>query len=89
MKPHHITERKKARTAIYRAVYGDQTWSLDSKTKRSNLPWSDPSRHRPQGWSPQDAIGTLKAYREAANLDHFAASMVAHELGLDIHEVLA
>ena len=86
-KPLHIQSRKDARTALYRAVFGDQNWNANGK--RSNLPWSDPTRSRPQGWSPQDALATVRSYKDLANLDHFAAAMVAHELQVEIQEVLA
>lgn len=80
--------RKQARTALYAAVYGRQEWDA-KQGPRSNLPWRDPSRRRPQDWHPQDALSTVIHYREAANLDRTAAVEVASALQVTPAEVMA
>lgn len=81
-KPSHILLRKKARTAIYRAVFG-------TGGKVHNTPWSDPSRSRPQDWHAQDALATVTHYRVDANLDRIAAIEVASALQVTIDKVMA
>lgn len=90
-KPMHIQSRKDARTAIYKAVFGEQDWTHDdprSRGPRLNKPWLDTSRHRPQDWSTQSAWGTFEALKADAQLSREALIEIASVLKVDLSEVL-
>lgn len=95
-KPMHIQLRKDARTAIYRAVFGEQDATMRQPgeinirrgVKRSNIPWQDTSRRRPQDWSQQSAWGAFEAYKTDAALPREALIEIASALGVTLQEVL-
>ena len=74
--------RKLARTRIYTAMYGEQNYNPSRTGKRPNQPWSDPTRVRPQGWSPTQALATVESFWHAAAFDDFRKRLIAHDLGV-------
>lgn len=72
MKSLHVTDRKKARTAIYRAVYGEGS-------NTHNLPWAD-SRTRPQDWSLEAALDVLRQNWRTAKFDDLRTRIVLHDI---------
>lgn len=79
--------RKRARTAIYKAVYGEQNYNPRAG-KRPNLPWSDPTRTRPQGWTAAHALPTVTSYWPEAQFDDHRKAIINRDLGLKGADVL-
>lgn len=65
--------RKNARTAIYRALYG-------TGGKFNNCPWLDDDRRRPQDWSLEEILFTVKQNWLDARFDPFRSRMVLDDL---------
>jgi hypothetical protein len=94
-KPPHTqarkSARKKARTAIYRAVYGQQDfkpWTDEYRgQKRPNEPWRDKSRRHPEGWSAQHAFETFRQHSAEAALPRKALIEIASALGVELKEL--
>lgn len=82
MNPQKAT-RKHARTAIYRALYGEQAWDPNSHARRPNLPWLDPTRSRPEDWSSQNALPTIEHHWKDAQFDDFRKKIIASDLGVN------
>lgn len=81
--------RKEARTRIYNALYGAQGFiATDPSTgkpikrfeKRSNLPWADNHRVRPQGWEAAEAMDVILREWKRARFDHSRAARIETDL---------